>query len=571
MSRKLRVLWCGESSFLNTGYAIYAKEVLSRLYETNKYEIAELGCYASINNPQRFDIPWRFYATLPTDAQEANAYNANLNSYQFGEWRFEDVCLDFRPDVVIDIRDNWMMEFEERSPFRPFYTWAIMPTVDSTPQQEQYLATYMNADAVFTYSEFGKEVLENESYGKINVLGIASPGANFDVFKPVANKNAHRETSGFVENINLIGTVMRNQRRKLYPNLIESFRKMLDNNLDLQANTFLYIHTSYPDIGWDIPKLIRNNNMCNHTLLTYVCDSCQHFFPSFFQDAKMACPRCGEPNAKLPSTTRGVSGEQFNDIFNWFDLYVQYSICEGFGMPQVEAAACGVPLMTVDYSAMQSVGKNLKGILIDVPHFTWDGPTGSKRAVPDDNDLVDKMTRFIKQPRGMKIKKGMDAYMGVKRRYTWEHAATIWEDYLDGVQIRPWSETWDSRPRIFQPKTDPPTNLVNEEFVRWIIANTWCERDKMNSYTALRLLRDLNYGSAIGHSSGIYHNEESFLHQQVQYSPFSRDDAVAEMKKMCDKRNHWEKCRTDSRYEKPYFIKTAKPDQKEIKSHKGIF
>ena len=40
---------------------------------------------------------------------------------------------------------------------------------------------------------------------------------------------------------------------------------------------------------------------------------------------------------------------------NTFDLYVQYANSEGFGLPQVEAAGCGIPVASVDYSAMSSV------------------------------------------------------------------------------------------------------------------------------------------------------------------------------------------------------------------------
>ena len=564
MKEKLKILWCGEASTLNTGYAIYAREVLTRLYNTDKYTIAELGCYSAIDNPKRFDVPWRVYSNLPSNQQESAIYGNNA-LYQFGEWRFEDVCLDFRPDVVIDIRDWWMLEFAERSPYRPYYHWAIMPTVDSEPQQEQFISTYLNADAVFTYSEYGKRVIEQESHGHIDTLGIASPGANFEALQPVPNKRAHREQAGFLDDITIVGTVMRNQRRKLYPNLIASFRKMLDDNKELQDKTFLYLHTSYPDIGWDIPALIRQYDMGNHTLITYVCGACSHFFPSFFQDAKMACPSCGRPTASPANTQTGVTTEQLSSILNWFDLYVQYSICEGFGMPQVEAGACGVPILTVNYSAMESVAKNLKGTLIDVPHFFWDAPTHSKRAVPDDNDLIKKMLSFIKSPRGVKDKKGMDAYMGVKKYYTWERTAKMWENHLDTVEKRPLSETWDSNPKIYQPNTNAPEGLSNEQFVQWIITNTWCEPDKLNSYTALRLLRDLNYGRSIGHTGGVFYNESSHLAQEIKYEPFSHKTAIEKMKNMCEKRNYWEKRRVGIDCPPmPHFVASAKPDQREI-------
>ena len=247
-SRKLRILWCGESSFLNTGYAVYAKELLGRLHSSGKYEIAELACYAAQNDPKIHSVPWKLYPTLPINDNERHDYATSSNA-QFGEWRFDDICLDFKPDVVIDIRDWWMMEYQNRSPFRKFFKWVVMPTVDSEPQQEQYISTYLGADAVFTYSDFGKRVLENDSNGNIEVLDVCSPAANFDFLKPVSNKKEHKRMFGFLENVNIVGTVMRNQRRKLYPNLISTFRKLLDDNPQLQKNTFLYIHSSYPDVG----------------------------------------------------------------------------------------------------------------------------------------------------------------------------------------------------------------------------------------------------------------------------------------------------------------------------------
>lgn len=518
--RKLRVLWCGEASFLNTGYSVYAREVLSRLYKTDKYIVAELGCYVSIDDQRCQGVPWKFYANLPSNGQDKSSYNSSQTN-QFGEWRFDEVCLDFRPDVVIDIRDWWMMEHQERSAFRDFYRWAIMPTVDSSPQQEQYINTYMNANAVFTYSEFGRDVLEEDSNGKIKVLDIASPAANYERLKPKINKKKHRENFGFMDDITIVGTIMRNQRRKLYPNLLSSFRTMLDENPEFENKRFLYLHTSYPDLGWEIPYFLRRYNMSANTLLTYKCASCNHFFPSFYQGGRVPCQGCGEYSAVMPNTAMGVSEQELSEIINWFDLYVQYSICEGFGMPQVEAAACGVPVLTVDYSAMSSVGKKIKADFIKVKDFFWDSPTHSLRAIPDDRDLIDKMKSFIDLPQSMKDKKGMDSYVSSKKNYSWDKTSKIWEKYLDEVKIIEHEHTWDSPSREYMPKEKFPNNIPNHEFVEWGVKHLWGEPTKTNSYVAIRLLRDLNYGKSMGQSS-IYYSESSY-DSQPAYRNFTID------------------------------------------------
>tara|TARA_R100001509_G_scaffold123711_2_gene77383 strand:- start:495 stop:2255 length:1761 start_codon:yes stop_codon:yes gene_type:complete len=525
MKRKPRILWCGEASFLNTGYAVYAKELLSRLHKTGKYEIAELACYASHENPELQQIPWRVYPTLPISEEENSIYAAK-QSNQFGEWRFDDVCLDFRPDVVIDIRDWWMMEYQQRSAYRNFYNWAIMPTVDSAPQQEQYINTYIDADAVFTYSEFGKDVIENESNSQVKVLGIPSPAADYSKMRPVSNKEQHKLMHGFDEGVNIVGTVMRNQRRKLYPNLIKCFREIIDSNPDIAKNTFLYIHACHPDLGWDLPYFIRKYNMGNHTLLTYKCRNCNHFFPSFYAGPKQSCPRCSQQTAVMPNTVFGVSTEELADIINWFDLYVQYSICEGFGMPQVEAAACAVPVITVDYSAMSSVGKNIKADFIDVKSLFWDSPTHSERAIPDDHQLVDKISKFIKMPRSVKSKKGMDCYISAKKNYSWDKCAKIWEEYLDSVEIKEHRDTWDSPSKQYNPEIpQPPEGLSNKDFAEWCFVNILQEPEKINSYVGTKVLRDLEYGRLTSQTLDIYYNDNSYAEGQQAYSDFSRQDA----------------------------------------------
>lgn len=567
--RKPRILWCGEASFLHTGYSVYARQVLTRLYETRKYEIAELACYASHTSPETEGTPWTVYHNMPDTKEEEPQYASNSKN-QFGEWRFNDVCLDFKPDIVIDIRDWWMIEHQERSPFRSFYEWAIMPTIDSAPQQEQYLYTYNNADAVFTYSEFGKRVVESQTHGNIKVKSIAPPAADYQKLKPAKNKEEHRQSFGFMPDINVVGTIMRNQRRKLYPNLISSFRAMLDNNPELQHNTYLYLHTSYPDIGWDIPHFIKSNNMGNHTLMTYKCKACGSFFPSFYCGSKIPCVVCKGFPAILPNTNFGVTTEELSTIINFFDLYVQYSICEGFGMPQVEAAACGVPVLTVNYSAMESVGKNIKADFVDVKSLFWETATQSQRAIPDDEQLTDKMTKFLKLPATMKIKKGMDSYIKVKQSYSWDKTAEFWENYIDSVELKPHSKTWDSESRLFFPSQTVPEGIENQEFVEWSISNVLGEPEKSKGYLALRILRDLNRGQSPMTEDGIRYDELSSTSQMSQ-RPFDKKAVSDIIYAMLEEKNRWEQKRLEisenggwSNHNMPYFLHNVNRHKEEL-------
>ena len=159
---------CSEASFLSSGFATYTKEILSRLHQTNKYHIAEFASYATVNDSRDKDIPWRFYANAVKDDDPRYKEYMSRTENQFGRWRFEKVLLDFKPDVVIDIRDYWMSYYQKISPLRKYFHWILMPTVDSEPQQEDWIDTFLDADAIFTYSDWGAEVLNKQSSNKIN-------------------------------------------------------------------------------------------------------------------------------------------------------------------------------------------------------------------------------------------------------------------------------------------------------------------------------------------------------------------------------------------------------------------
>src|SRR5690606_35719254 len=118
-------------------------------------------------------------------------------------------------------------EFEERSPFRNYFHWLIMPTVDASPQRPEWISTYMNADGVFTYSDWGLAELK-KCNGLIKTICSAPPGADLETFRPVNNKVKHKAGCGLPQDSFIIRTVMRNQSRKLYPDLIRSFKMFLD-------------------------------------------------------------------------------------------------------------------------------------------------------------------------------------------------------------------------------------------------------------------------------------------------------------------------------------------------------
>jgi len=225
-------------------------------------------------------------------------------------------------------------EFILRSPLRQNFKAILEPTIDGIPQKELWLDTYQQADGILTYSEWGMEVLKKDGRPNTNLLTVCSPGADLNIFCPPENKADHKTRLGIQPDSIIIGTVMRNQKRKLYYDLIEAFaqwthKAKTKGHTKLASKTFLYLHTSYPDVGYDIGKAIKEFEVGNKVIMTYLCAKCGMAFPAFFSGETTYCRRreCGQQTAHPPNASHQVPRHILADIMKTFDLYVQYSIC----------------------------------------------------------------------------------------------------------------------------------------------------------------------------------------------------------------------------------------------------
>jgi glycosyltransferase involved in cell wall biosynthesis len=547
MERK-RILWCGEASFLATGYAVYAHEVLARLHETGKYDILELGSYGKQDDPRAASIPWKFVSVVPQD-KEGQERHRQHKVLTFGCEKFEEVCLAHRAQICLDARDLWCMEHEQRSPFRRFFNWTIMPACDAEPQDEQWVASYMSADGVFTYSDWATSVLSKQSAGQIKLLGSAPPGANLEDFKPVANKKEHRRSMGVDPDCLIVGTVMRNQKRKLFPDLFKAFAHYLKvAPPEMAKKTFLYCHSSAPDIGWSLSRLMLETGVTHKCIFTYQCRDCGAVFPNFYSDVITTCKSCGKPTAQLANSNSGVSRKALAQILNLLDCYVQYSNSEGAGIPLMEAAACQVPVFGTDYSAMTDNVRKLKGYPIKVKNLVRESETHCWRASPDGEDFVEQLIKFFSLPQGMRERKGYESRKAVEQHYTYEKTAKLWETHLDSIEVRPESETWKSPPKFHQPNLNVPQGLSNSAFIEWGIHNILGDASLAKSHVGMRMTRDLSWGARLQNFGGsmAYFNDMSNTGVHQEFEEFSREKVVEVLCHMAQTNNHWERKRMEA-------------------------
>lgn len=371
-----------------------------------------------------------------------------------------------------ELRDPWMMQHIINSPFRDYYKFIYMPTCDGTPQKQEWLDDVRKADCVLTYSLWAKNVLEKESKGDIQVTSVASPGTDLAVFHPM-DKKLIKEKYGVPANSIIFGSVMRNQPRKLFPEIMRAFVKymeMCQDNGDIEGarNSFLYFHTTLPDVGWALNEEIKRHKLDHKILFTYMCDQCQHVGARFFSGELCHCPNCGGHSMRLPNTAIGVTRPQLAEIMNCFDLYIQHSIAAGWEMPINDSKACGVPVAATYYSAMQEQCHNGGAAPINVKQFVQEpvNQTNQLRAWADNDHLAQIMYYFAHMSPEESKAVSLEARQCVEKYYSWDRIADIWDKILAHIPLEG-NLNWNNPLSIVRPNMNIPPNLNNQDFIEW--------------------------------------------------------------------------------------------------------
>jgi len=499
MTNKKKILFCTESSHISSGFGNFSRAVISRLYDLG-YDVAELSCYRTPSQVK--SEPWRIYpAALPKDHSKYKQYSSDVSN-QFGKFVFDFVLLDYKPDIVIDFRDFWMFAYQEISPLRKFFYWMIAPTFDSSPLLVDTMVNFSNADMVLTHTQWAKEELSKlDNNNQLHLGGILSDSVDTDLFKPVEDKIKHKLRYNLADAF-IIGSVLRNQKRKLIPELFSILRRLLDNNP--KKNILLYLHTSYPEIdGWNIPELLLEYKVQNHVLLTYRCHKCHHFMIKKYQGPTTVCNKCNNIS-RMCSVTNGLSDDELCGIYNLFDIYIQYAICEGFGIPQVEAVACGIPLITVDYGAMGEIGKNLNGFLVKVKTQFREADSNSIRVYPDNDDAINIIETLIDNKQLSDI--GNSSRQLLLEKYSWDITTNNLINIINNIDLKEDQGKWDKPERNIVADTNLNYDGNNEKFVYHIVHNIIKEPGLMKTSYIKNMIYSLDNGIMLTKNGVVQYN-----------------------------------------------------------------
>lgn len=527
--RKKRILMCAESSHVISGFGNYTRNILSRLHNSGKYEVAELSCYRSAQIPKK--EPWTVFPNIPTDPEALKNYGNNPSN-AFGMWAFDAACTIFKPDIVLDVRDYWMLSFVELSPLRPYFHWLVAPTIDSAPQKPDWLQTFINADSVSAHTQWGIDYLKSTGL-KINLVEPLNDSVDTDSFNVSMSANNTIRNSNIIPSDDfIVGTVMRNQKRKLIPNLIKIIKQVSRK----YKNVKLYLHTSYPDNnGWDIPGLLLEHEAADLVYLSYKCQNtnCKKFFISKYHENPAICKFCHNPSATICNVTNGLSDTELSDLYNVFDVYVQYAICEGFGIPVVEAASCGTKVITVAHGAMEEIGKAIGAEIVKLDCSFRELETGADRVSPSDSDCINIIEKlYIENQNKSWLDKIKDREINREKlisKYSWNKTANVLMNIIDNIELVGDQGKWDAPFKPTYPEINAPQLPSHRDFIFFIIDHILDYPYLKNTAVIQNIIRSLDNG---------------FVATNNRINKYTIEEGVKSLESFLNNKTIWEKIRT---------------------------
>jgi len=228
-------------------------------------------------------------------------------------------------DLVIALMDAWVLAPEVMRDL-PLAVWT---PVDHQPCPPKVADFFRKSGArPIAMSRFGEQMLQDEGLDPLYV----PHGVDAEVFKP-RFRDEIRETTGTSERF-IVGVVANNSGgtsptsgppRKAFPQSLMAFSAFHRRHPD----ALLYLHTELTgrpglEHGLNIGRLLER-----------------------FEVPPEAVKFTDQLSMEI-----GIEPSAMANLYNSFDVLLNPSYGEGFGIPIVEAQACGTPVIVTDWTAM---------------------------------------------------------------------------------------------------------------------------------------------------------------------------------------------------------------------------
>ncbi len=129
----------------------------------------------------------------------------------------------------------------------------------------------------------------------------------------------------------------------------------------------------------------------------------------------------------------GFDYVKMNQVYNAMDCFFLTTSGEGFGIPTIEAAACGIPSVVTDYTTTNEllVEDGQCGLPVKLASELT-GSWNVERAIMDDDHGVECLNTLYND-KDLREKFGKVGIEKVNKLYTWENVGKQWCDLVENL------------------------------------------------------------------------------------------------------------------------------------------
>lgn len=294
---RLRIVFSTNSPFTYSGYATTANEVYLKIRDEG-YPLALSNFYGQQGYVKEIDGVTHYPSIDLPYGDDAMVHHST----------------DFKADITITNQDTWCLDPNH---LRMLKRWIPWVPIDHDPVPPSVVERMRLAYRIITCSRFG--------YEQIKTFGLHSTYIPYtvdtDIYKPM-DRIAARKKFGIPEDAFVFGMVAANKDnppRKSFQEVLDAFKIFFKSH----PNAYLYMNVpmgspaGFPILEY--AKILGISERIYHNV-NY------NIFYKF---------------------DRGAVAE----IINCFDVSLNPSMSEGFGLNIIEAQACGIPVITNNFAS----------------------------------------------------------------------------------------------------------------------------------------------------------------------------------------------------------------------------
>lgn len=405
--KKINIGWLSAAAYAQTGYGRICKEVVSRLIRDgwNVINIGGIGGTTVWGGKMEYPVWVEDTSNDPIKSNDISKLVHIPIVPTVGQLAGQDVIdvfIDkYKLNLLITHWDCFAIDFATKLdiPCIPY-----LP-IDA-PFTEKMYNDVKESYKIIAFSQFGyRELLKWFPPEKIEYIPHGISTAEWSPLSTEERMKARDKYNIPQEEFVICSVAANVGERKQLPFMMLAFKKFLEKHPNSRLNLFTNTNVSYPR-GYDLTS----------------------FKGSLKIGDKVFSP-------KYDPIIEPFTNEELREFYGLADVYLTTTLGEGFGIPILEAQACGLPVIAPDNSTMPELVQGHGWIFNtcdDFPFVPVWIPTNQIYPSPSMSSLIDTLEKVYNNPE-QRIEYGKQSRV-FALQYDWKNIIPQWEELLQKAE-----------------------------------------------------------------------------------------------------------------------------------------